>query len=206
MIKTDFKYTNNWFDRNINISMKLLKTKFQDKKIDILEIGSHEGKSTIWMLDNLCTHESSLLTCIDPYPTSDQTSPVTNQTYDNFQHNISLCENRSKLQHYKKYSQDILPKLISDNQKFDIIYIDGSHLVPDVTFDLEHSHKLLKPNGVILLDDVGFKDREDHIMGVIKKFLKENKNNYKIVLKEYQWMLEHIPTSDTFSSEQFVFS
>jgi predicted O-methyltransferase YrrM len=69
----EFRFTNNWFERNINISMKILQKLFNNKKVRILEIGSHEGQSAIWMLENLCIQHGSAFTSIDPYSTSDTT-------------------------------------------------------------------------------------------------------------------------------------
>jgi len=185
--ETNFQFTNNWFDRNINISMKLLQSLFT-KQNNILEIGSHEGKSSVWMLDNLCNTEGSTFTSIDPYLTDDKTSPVTSDTYKRFCHNIKLCKNSGKFNQHVGTSRDILPKLIAEQKSYNIIYVDGSHLMDDVLSDLEHSHQLLQPGGVILLDDVGFEDKDTDVMGAAKIFLNKYPE-YTIILKEYQWML-----------------
>ena len=60
-MERNFIYTNNWFDRNINISMKLLQTIFKNRKVD--------------MLENLCNVGGFTFTSIDTYLTYDKISP-----------------------------------------------------------------------------------------------------------------------------------
>jgi predicted O-methyltransferase YrrM len=192
-----YKFTNNWFQRNINISMKILSNIFENKvdKIDILEIGSHEGQSTVWLLDNLCKHEDSTFISIDPFCVDDITSPVTNETYNLFLSNTSKSPQYKKFKHIKDFSNIALPKLLSESYNFDIIYIDGSHLEKDVYNDLEYSNKLIRKNGIILLDDVGFTDISKSNNGVPKAlntFINKYSNDYNIKLKEYQWMIQKI--------------
>jgi len=45
-------------------------------------------------------------------------------------------------------------KLTLDNNKYDLIWIDGAHGYPVVTIDIINSIKLINPNGIILCDDV----------------------------------------------------
>lgn len=182
-------FTNDWFDRNINISMKYALTHVSqlDHPPIILEIGSHEGKSACWMLDNLCTHPDAKFIAIDPYFTTDKTSPVTENTYEYFKNNISCNYNAHKLTHYMDISFNILEQL-KDRRDFDIIYIDGSHLEEDVCNDLEGSDVILRSGGIIILDDVGF-EYNGGIANAITKFLSKH-DNYSIVLKEYQVIIQ----------------
>jgi len=55
----------------------------------------------------------------------------------------------------KGFSDVQLSKLLSNGKKnyFDFIYIDGSHLGPDVLCDAVLSFRLLKVNGVMAFDD-----------------------------------------------------
>jgi len=173
--------------------MKLLQTIFKDQKVNILEIGSHEGKSTVWMLENLCNVNGSTFTSIDPYLTDDKTSPVTSQTYQNFCHNTSICKNKEKLTQHVALSQDVLPKLVEKGKFFDIIYIDGSHKEEDVLFDLIHADILLKTGGVILMDDVGFDwDKTEGVVCALKRFLLNSTGGYQLILKEYQCALQKV--------------
>jgi hypothetical protein len=83
-----------------------------------------------------------------------------------FENNIKIIDD---------YSCFALPDLIKLNQKFDLIYIDGSHLFEDVFTDFYFSDKLLSPGGIVLFDD----NADPHIHKVIR-FIKTNfKSFYK---------------------------
>lgn len=51
------------------------------------------------------------------------------------------------------YSHFALPKLLNSAHKYDLIYIDGSHLFEDVFIDFFYCNKLLSKGGLLLFDD-----------------------------------------------------
>lgn len=186
-----FKYTNSWFDRNINISMNILKNLSGDRDIKILEVGTHEGKSAIWMLENLCIHPDSRLTSIDSYTLDDPS--VNLNTYENFLYNIDLCTEKKKFNQILGNSKDIMPKLVEENKKYDIIYIDSTTDIELVFTDITNADKLIGNSGIILMDDVGFDESANtSVIGAIKRFLTKYPDVYRIILKEWQWMLQKI--------------
>lgn len=57
-----YEFTQDWF------SMRHPHwPKYADPKpeLNVLEIGSYEGRSAVWMLENLLTHHDSTITCVD---------------------------------------------------------------------------------------------------------------------------------------------
>jgi hypothetical protein len=83
-----YHFTQNWFEHNEDIWCGML-SDFENRPIKVLEIGSHEGRSTTFILDNYMYHRESFLHCIDPFLSEDTTSPVDDQTYEIFKRNIS---------------------------------------------------------------------------------------------------------------------
>lgn len=61
---------------------------------------------------------------------------------------LALCENVNFMQ------MNSLALTCFDERKFDFIWIDGAHGYPVVTADMINSLRLLKPDGVMLIDDV----------------------------------------------------
>lgn len=60
-------YTQDWFSANIprfNIHLAHMRDK---ENLNFLEIGSFEGRSTGWLLENVLTHDSSKIICIDTF-------------------------------------------------------------------------------------------------------------------------------------------
>lgn len=66
-------------------------------------------------------------------------------------------------------SCNVLPRLMASGRKFDLIFVDGSHIFEDVFVDAYYSLRCLKTNGVIIFDDC----TNHHVKKVIK-FLKAN--------------------------------
>jgi hypothetical protein len=59
-------FTVDWFSNNNERWKKYFK-KLRTVPIQALEIGSFEGKSAIWALDNILIHPDSYITCIDNF-------------------------------------------------------------------------------------------------------------------------------------------
>lgn len=53
----------------------------------------------------------------------------------------------------EQLSAAALPRLITEQQKYDLIYVDGSHQFEDVLIDFVFCHELLNIGGIILFDD-----------------------------------------------------
>tara|TARA_Y100000389_G_C17471376_1_gene531548 strand:+ start:6671 stop:6919 length:249 start_codon:yes stop_codon:yes gene_type:complete len=69
-------------------------------------------------------------------------------------------------------------------QKFDLAYVDGSHLSEHVYRDAINVDKHLNNGGFIIFDDFfwfWYDERNDNPFFGITKFLHENKKKYKIV-------------------------
>ena len=67
----NYKYTENWFSFSDLEQFLPLNTQ---EELHILEIGSFEGKSTIWFLENILQNPNSTITCIDPWTSYSQDS------------------------------------------------------------------------------------------------------------------------------------
>jgi len=107
------------------------------KPVKAMEIGVFEGQSSKWIIENLCSHEDSMLIGIDPYV------------------DISL----PKMMFIKDYSQNVMLKN-EFWQDFDFIHIDGHHTVISVMRDFVFTWPLLKVDGIMVFDDYGMKFRD----------------------------------------------
>ena len=75
------------------------------------------------------------------------------------------------------------------NKKHDFIFIDGSHDEKIVIQDLYNSHKILKSNGLIILDDV----KHEGVKNAINKFMKKKYKKYnKISIKNNKFNKENV--------------
>lgn len=70
-------------------------------------------------------------------------------------------------------SDQVLPELLRCGERFDLIYVDGSHVFENVFIDMYFGVQLLNANGVILFDDC----TDPHVNKVIR-FVKKNLYSY----------------------------
>jgi predicted O-methyltransferase YrrM len=157
----NYKFTENWFESD---DLNKFTPKGTQKELHILEIGSFEGKSAVWFLENLLQNQNSSITCIDPWTSYSQTndsfesynSENTEWDFKNhkntFLHNIKESGFENKVNIIQGFSHEILPELIH-KKKFDIIFIDGNHTAPFVITDAVFSWYMLKPDGLLIFDD-----------------------------------------------------
>jgi predicted O-methyltransferase YrrM len=91
-------------------------------------------------------------------------------------------------------SVDALPKLIVDNQKFDVIYVDGSHLACDVLFDAVNSFKLLKVGGLMIFDDYlgGNLITSHDVKPAVDAFVFSYSEKVKTIAVAYQYWVQKV--------------
>lgn len=120
-----------------------------------LEVGCFEGQSACWWLNNILTHPTSRLTCVDQFATPMDT--ILLRFYErNFDHNIAASGAAHKVTKLVGLSQVVLRAL--PQASFDFAYIDGSHKVGDVLQDAVLAWSLLEPGGIAIFDDYALDD------------------------------------------------
>ncbi len=121
------------------------------KPIHALEIGSHEGRGTLWMLEHILTHRAADIVCLDPFCPNESFGFV--EPYaDTFRSNTEPY--RGKIKVIAEMSQHAYPYLASLGvKKFDLVYVDGSHEPLDVIDDAALAWRFTGERSVIVFDD-----------------------------------------------------
>lgn len=110
-----------------------------------LEIGSFEGRSAIWLLENVLTHPTSRITCVDLF----------NREYSKlFDENIAASGAAERVEKLAGSSAVVLRRMPPE-PTYDFIYVDGSHQTYDTLEDAVLSWRLLRPGGWMIFDDYG---------------------------------------------------
>ncbi len=197
----NYQFTADWFGSPIEIS-KILPVG-TTQKLDILEIGSYEGRSTIWFLENLLNNKDSCITCVDPWQDYSQDKESLNsynsenaewkfeklKIFDKFLHNIEVSKQKQKVEIKKGLSTKILPELINQNRQFDVIFIDGNHVAPFVLMDTVLCWNLLKKDGILIFDDYLWMTHLDKTLTpklAIDCFLEVFEGYYELILDSYR--------------------
>jgi len=142
---------------------QVITTYFKSNSFNALEIGGAWGFSTLAILEAGATN----LMTVDPNPEIEAHNEARANGYPNHE----WFQMRSE-----KFWQTTL-------SKFDLIYIDGSHLYEDVRNDLYEAWKILNPYGMLLIDDW------DH-----KKNIKAENDTteYGVSLAAWEFFRDHV--------------
>lgn len=155
MSTRDYIFTQDWFSQHIPVLSEHL-GHLRDTPCKILEIGSYEGRSSVWFLENLLTHPDARIVCIDPCTGSVEHSEAEKKNIlIHFTHNMYRYF-PTKVIHYRVESHEALKYHTVCNDKFDMIYVDGNHCAANVLEDAVLSFRMLRMGGVMVFDDLGW--------------------------------------------------
>jgi hypothetical protein len=192
--KTNYIFTVDRFSYNIQIWTYYLKEFKNKPNLRFLEIGSFQGRSTIWLLENILTDVTSTITCIDTFEGSVNhifhfKNDIKN-VFDIFSYNISKFKNKVNI--IKDKSQTALKQI---NEQYDFIYIDGDHKASSVIEDAILSFSLLKKGGIIIFYDYmcfGMKKLVDNPKPAIDVFLEIYANKINVLYKNHQVIIKKL--------------
>ena len=147
------RFTHDWFSKNIPIWEKYVLPFAGRKRFSVLEVGSWEGRSACFLLQHVLTHSSATLTCVDTWGgcAHHNLGDVVTEVEKTFDHNIKVVGGTRKVTKVKGPSQHVLRTL--PLEAYDLVYIDASHLAPNVLTDAVLCFDLLKSEGMLILDD-----------------------------------------------------
>jgi predicted O-methyltransferase YrrM len=145
-----YEFTSDWFKSHVPIWKHLL-SHLKEKPCRCLEIGTHEGRSAIWIAENLLSNGGSL-TCVDPWRSRDVEA--------RFDRNLASCARRSQISKLKGFSWAVTRTL--PLASYDFVYIDGSHEGRHVLEDAVLAFRLLRKHGIIIFDDYRRPDSGQH--------------------------------------------
>jgi predicted O-methyltransferase YrrM len=111
-----------------------------------LEIGSHEGRSACWMLDEVM-QPGDAITCVDVWggPFDGYDAKGAESRFDT---NVA-----GRAEKYKQRSHEFLARAIAEHRIYDGVYIDGDHHARIVLEDSVLAWRVLRVGGVVVWDD-----------------------------------------------------
>jgi len=166
------------------------------RDIYILEIGSWAGASAItWAKTIQKLGMRGRITCVDPWqPYFDLTieheshyeemteAAKENKIFNLFLHNIRAANVSDMIDYLIGNARQVLPGLPSE--KFDLMYIDGSHTYEDVQSDIRQAKRLIREGGIVCGDDLEFQkhclDEQEHrtALKTGKDYVSSSSGNY----------------------------
>jgi predicted O-methyltransferase YrrM len=186
----DYEFTQDWFTYNIPVWESALAPYKGKPGVNYLEVGLYEGRSALWMLENILTDPTSRLTGIEIFD-----GELKQRFFDNLRR--SGAEDRATvIIEPSQFAMRNLPL-----ESFDIVYIDGPHATADVLEDAVLSYRLLKPGGVLIFDDyrwAGALDQgpltrdktSDFPKAAIDRFVQCFEDSLRVMHNSYQLILK----------------
>jgi predicted O-methyltransferase YrrM len=158
--------------------------------VRVLEIGSWEGRSALFFLNYF---SASHVVCVDTFggnvehmrnPHFAALVPETERRFD-----ANVAAFGTRVEKIKGPSTDVLPQLGIASRRFDIVYVDGSHLPADVYSDGALAWPMVARTGIVIFDDYEFdevKDESERPKLGIDAFLAAFEGQYRVIHKAYQ--------------------
>jgi predicted O-methyltransferase YrrM len=187
-----YLFTSDWFSQHIPTWEKYVKPRFTsgDEQRRFLEVGSYEGRSTVWILENLLTRWNDKMVCVDHFDASYK---------ETFFRNVARFIIFGTVRTEERESFEALCALNQENSRFDGIYIDAGHMAKETLSDLVLSWPLLKRGGILIIDDYEYHaDKWPRTPTLqtpkpaIDVFLRMYKKDLVMVHKGYQVMVEKL--------------
>lgn len=169
------QFSDDWVTRWHDKWTKLT-AEFAGRPVRFLEIGSHEGRSACWWLDNVLTHPGASLVCVDPWTVLPQREALFDR---------NTADRADQVTKIKATSAVALPGMA--RRSIDLAYIDGSHEAADVMLDALLVLPLMKIGGVMLFDDYEWVDTHRHVMPKVAIDALEAMSGWRLGLIEKYW-------------------
>ncbi len=182
------KISETWSSYNISYWHYLFSKSFNFRiNYKILEIGSYEGASSIFLLH---LFKNSTIYCVDTWSAKFKSGVTKNNV------NYSTIESRfdNNLKEYDrrlrkfKTESSLFFKKINKNLLFDLIYIDGSHKYADVLNDAMNGFDHLKKGGIIIFDDFN----KAAVQKAILFFVNNKSEKINILMVYHQFIIKRI--------------
>jgi predicted O-methyltransferase YrrM len=154
-------FTTDWFSYAIPNFQAI--TQFLGPVPRVLEIGVFQGRSTCWILENMLADNGTMIS-VDPFIDDEI------DAFDSESVTASPHYNQERLDLWRANTQEVirpgqtldlrlgrsyreLARLITENQSFDFIYVDGNHAAAAVLSDACACFGMLRIGGIMLFDD-----------------------------------------------------
>jgi predicted O-methyltransferase YrrM len=166
---SEYQFTKDWFQWAPQVweqLIPLLPERAEEGRC-FLEIGSFEGRSMVWIAENMMQDGDSI-DCVDTWEGGEEHGEENmSEVEKRFKHNAQLVMDKypsgqggtmrpvfaQKGPSVQALGWWLYEDLKEGKPNYDFIYIDGSHIAKDVLTDACMAWPLLKPKGLMVFDD-----------------------------------------------------
>lgn len=188
----NFTESQDWFSFNVD-TWRLLFTHVKSSAPRALEIGTWEGRSAVFLLNELCGTEGELV-CIDHFDL--MRTAAGRERYSKVSHNLSITGKSFRIM--SEFSVPALMTLLQEeissaSPGFDFLYIDGSHEADDTFLDGELAWRLARNGAIVIFDDYDWstqpKDSRHHPKRGIDAFMDLHAGEFERLSSSTQYQM-----------------
>lgn len=167
---------------------------FRNKIANVIEIGSWEGRSSLFFLNYL---PEAKIVCVDPFTgnaihRNDPAMAKHLADLENiFDANVAKFEDR--VEKVVSRSADALPRLAIEGRRFELAYVDGCHVATDLFTDAALLWPMIVPGGIVIFDDYGLEidpNLNDRPKLGIDAFLRLFEGQYRLLHRGFQAVVQ----------------
>jgi hypothetical protein len=161
--------------------------------LNFLQLGAYAGDASVWLMDNILTDSTSVLTDVDTWKGSKEVvheSIDFEKVYEFYQERMKPYENcyhhrLTTWQYLRFHPYDFI---------YDFIYIDADHTAMGTLLDAELCWDLLRFGGLLAFDDYEWdagKGSQFNPAAGIDAFLGRHQKEYRVIHKGWQvWVIK----------------
>ncbi len=192
LYEQDYTFTSDWFTNRIPTWKRVLEPYAGREDLAYLEVGLFQGRSALWMLENVVSHPTSRMTGVDI------------QINPHLRANLEKSGAADRVTLLEGPSQRVLKEM--PEESFDVVYIDGSHRGDDVLTDAVLAWRLLRDGGVLIFDDYVYEaglPLELRPKLAIDAFVSLHRSRIDVVSRSIQLIVRKRPSPCAPGSERF---
>jgi len=164
--------------------------------LQFLEIGTGNGRSSVWTFENILTHPSSKLITVDitenlhyKKGAKFKGMELEEDILVSVRQNLQPYIDQNKCEYVLEDSKLFLKKFNPTMEKIlDFVYIDGCHEPDHIIYESCLCFEMLKPGGYLLFDDYGW----GNCRYGIESFLLCYQSKIKVLYKDWQVLVEKL--------------
>jgi predicted O-methyltransferase YrrM len=198
-----YTFTQDWFSHNVAHLENAIKNEFPSKSnIELLELGTFEGLSTVWFVERIPQILKNCLiniTSVDDFGKDIKPLNGINMTNirQNALKNIKLANTINSPNKISFVQNSTNNFFRSNSLEFDIVYIDGDHRSRQTIFDAMNAFEVLRSDGIIIFDDYLGGNGDYANLDVSPKFAIDTfvllySKQIKIIFQGYQLIVKKI--------------
>ena len=180
----------NWFNLKSEDYFTQHLQDFKSKdNLKFLQIGVFTGDGSIWLVDNILTGQNCTLTDVDKWVLDPSESKESHDWFADVEKTYD-----EKVKNYTniiKHKIDSASFFLENTEMYDFIYLDGDKSAEGRYKDAVSSWQSLKPNGLLVCDDLGFVDTEKNwnVPLGLNKFLTEMSSQCTLIHQDENHIL-----------------